>query len=218
MILSAISTVKQIRVWTLIKWGVISAHLLVCMLSCGQLLAFQQIAPFAINQRMPADFTFDVIPETFELNIYYKGIQEKAGNPLSQMRVANLKKASDLVSWQYPDLLVSVSIVKKENYLDINIQSEGASKFVWPQVNAESYMLPLWEGKYIPAKDNYWKLFLKHQTLDFPGSFSMGFFALKKNYSIVYVLKNIFNSDLHFDTNPDLSFSFSHQFSSINKR
>lgn len=203
---------KQIQVWALAKW------ITICILSWEQLLAFKPIDSSVNNQKIPADFTFDVIPETFELNIYYKGIQEKAGNPLPQMRVANLRKTADWVSWQYPDLLVSVSIAKKENYLDINIQSEGADKFVWPRVSAESYMLPLWEGKYIPANDSYWKSFLNHQTLDFPGSFSMGFFALNKaNYSIVYVLKNIFNSDLHFDTKPDISFSFSHQFPSINK-
>ncbi|SKD09738.1 Glycosyl hydrolases related to GH101 family, GHL1-GHL3 [Chitinophaga ginsengisegetis] len=200
---------KQVRGLLLPARIIISVHLLVCMLSCGQLFASPQVKP--------GDFTFDVIPETFELNLYYGGIPEKAGNPLAPMRVANLKKTTDLVSWLYPDLLVSVSIVKKENYLDINIRSEGAGKFVWPRVHAESYMLPLWEGKYIPAKDNYWKSFLKNQSLDYPGSFSMGFFALNKaKYSIVYVLKNVFNSDLHFDVSPDISFSFSHQFPSIN--
>ncbi|MBB6237522.1 hypothetical protein HDC90_002144 [Pedobacter sp. AK013] len=200
------------------KWILISASLIACTFTYGQPTSFQQVAPLSVNQIIPADFTFDVVPETFELNIYHKGIKEQAGNPLPQMRIANLKKETNLVSWQYPDLLVSVSIAKKENYLDISIRSEGASNFVWPHVDAESYMLPLWEGKYIPAKDNYWKSFLKDQTLDFPGSFSMGFFALNKaNYSIVYVLKNIFNSDLHFDTKPDISFSFAHEFLSINK-
>ncbi|MGF6849362.1 hypothetical protein QFZ51_004597 [Chitinophaga sp. W3I9] len=203
---------KQVREWMLTVRIIISVNLLVCILSYGQLFAFQQVKPV-----VPADFTFEVIPETFELNLYYNGIAEKAGDPLPPMRVSNLKKTADSVSWFYPDVLVSVNIVKKENYLDVNIRSEGAGKFVWPHVQAESYMLPLWEGKYIPAKDNYWKSFLKHQSLDFPGSFSMGFFAANKpEYTIVYVLKNVFNSDLHFDVNPDISFSFFHQFPSIN--
>ena len=188
-------------------------------LSPESLLATPRHNGHGSAQVAPGDFTFDVVPETFQLNITYKGVQEAAGSPLPRMQVANLERTASRASWLYPDSRVSVLIEKKENYLDITIQSEGAAHFLWPELCAESYTLPLWEGKYIPAKDSSWKSFLKGGSYDFLESFSMGFLALNKpHFSIVYVVKNLFNNEVQFGTDPDINLSFTHQFPSINKK
>ncbi|MBM7647062.1 hypothetical protein JOD45_003307 [Scopulibacillus daqui] len=166
-----------------------------------------------------SDFSFDVNPETFEIFVKKDGIKEAASNPLPKMKVSDLKKTNDQISWRYPDKNIEVMIKKKEHYLDVDIKSTGAKQFTWPKVSAESYMLPLWEGKYIPSGDKNWKRFLKdNQDFTFSQDFSMRFFALnKQKYSIVYIAKNMFNDNIHFDTHSNIAFNFNHEFPSINK-
>lgn len=164
------------------------------------------------------NFAFDVDPETFLITVENAGIKEQANLSSPKMRVTNLKRTPSAISWTYPESKVSVSIEKKYDFLDINITSIGATSFTWPQVQADNYTLPLGEGKYIPAKDPYWKEFLKDQTYKFIENFSMSFFALNKaRYSIIYVAKSMFNDEIHFTSNPKISFSFSHKYPTINK-
>ncbi len=58
------------------------------------------------------------------------------------------------------------------------------------EVSADSYMLPLGEGKFIPNDDPYWREFLKDEKLTFSESFSMRFFTLNHtNYSVSYIVE-----------------------------
>lgn len=101
--------------------------------------------------------------------------------------------------------------------MDITLKSDGAKQFEWPKVSANRYTLPLWEGKRIPADDPYWKEFLKDEEFSFIESFSMRFFALDKSkYSIVYIADNMFNDTIHFNTDDNIQFSFTHEFPTIN--
>lgn len=161
-------------------------------------------------------FEFEVDPETFALTIIKNGIREQASLPLPKANVSNLVKSDDSVSWTYPGQL-KVTIAKKNNYLDIKLESIGADSFQWPVVQADSYMLPLGEGKQIPADDKDWKTFLKDQSYTFSESFSMDFFALNhKSFSMVYLVTNKYNDEVHFDTEPSVQMQFTHDFPSIN--
>ncbi len=84
---------------------------------------------------------------------------------------------------------------KKENYLDVDIKSNNKEEtsFTWPKVSAESYVLPINEGKFIPSNDKYWKEFLNEQVYNVIESFSMQFFAInKEDYCyIIYYKKYI---------------------------
>ncbi|MTK13192.1 MAG: hypothetical protein F8N39_14255, partial [Clostridiaceae bacterium] len=81
-----------------------------------------------------------------------------------------------------------------------------------------SYVLPMGEGKLIPSGDSKWKQFLDGADWAGNESLSMQFFAAnKEKYSVVYVIENMFNNDLNFDTKDKIKFSFSHEFPSINK-
>ncbi|MGZ9816718.1 glycoside hydrolase [Peribacillus simplex] len=165
-----------------------------------------------------SNFTFDVDPETFEVFIEKDGVKERASMPLPKMKVSDLKKENNKISWNYPDEKVKVKMEKKENYLDIDIKSTGAKQFEWPKISADSYMLPLGEGKFIPNNDKYWREFLKDETLTFSESFSMRFFTLNMpKYSMVYIAKNMFNDKIHFDTTSKIEFGFSHEFPAMNQ-
>ncbi|OCT11867.1 hypothetical protein A8709_28800 [Paenibacillus pectinilyticus] len=162
-------------------------------------------------------FTFEVDPETFAIDIIKDGVHIPASVPLPKAPVTNVVRIKDSVKWTYPNQ-VNVSVVKQNEYLDIRIESIGAAQFQWPSVKSDSYILPFGEGKQIPAADVSWREFLKDQTLSWSESFSMDFFAQSKSQlSLVYVVTNKFNNDIHFDASPDVTFQFTHDFPSLNK-
>jgi hypothetical protein len=69
------------------------------------------------------------------------------------MRVTRFEQNQTQASWEYPDQKIRVNLTKQKTYLDVRIQSTGASKFEWPVLRGKSYTLPLWEGKQIPSRD-----------------------------------------------------------------
>ncbi|WP_207431475.1 glycoside hydrolase [Sabulibacter ruber] len=164
------------------------------------------------------DFQFNVDPETFAIKVTHNGIEESVSTPFPKMAINGVQRSASSVSWFLPNRNISIKVEKKKDFLDVTIHSEGAENFTWPKVKAKSYMLPLWEGKYIPANDSLWQAFLNGKSFNFMQSFSMGFFALNKSrYTILYVAKNTFNNTIRFDTGPEVSFSFFHEFPRINK-
>ncbi|HBZ80295.1 MULTISPECIES: glycoside hydrolase [Brevibacillus] len=167
------------------------------------------------EQALP--FSFEVKPETFELFVESGGSRERASEPLPARRVENLHKSEQEVSWNYPDDKLQVKIAKEADHLQISLTSTGAESFSWPQVKAQSYMLPLGEGKWIPAADKAWQSFLREESLAFSESFSMRFFALnQEKFAIFYMVDNMFNNTLDFAADPAISMQFTHEFPSIN--
>lgn len=162
-------------------------------------------------------FTYQVDPATFDIVIEHGGVKEHASVPIKPRNVRDMKQMIDRTEWTYPDDKVKVILQKKEGYLDIRIQSIGAEQFAWPTVQADSYMLPLWEGKRIPAQDPNWKKFLHEETMTWGESFSMNFMALNKSkFGLLYVVENPFNNEVSFHTEPSIDMSFTHEFPSIN--
>ncbi|OOM80676.1 glycoside hydrolase [Clostridium sp. BL-8] len=161
------------------------------------------------------DFTFDVDPSTFEIDVTSDGKEEEASEPEEKRDVSNFKKSTDEVSWEYPSENMGVNIKKEKDYLDVNIKANDVGELKWPEISGDSYILPLWEGKYIPSDDQNWKSFLSGQEMSLLEDFSMQFFAVNKgNYSVLYVMENMFNDKIQFDTKDKISFSLTHEFPS----
>ncbi|MGV3137898.1 hypothetical protein ACEF06_15710 [Brevibacillus agri] len=173
----------------------------------------QQLA--APKQALP--FSFEVKPETFELFVESGGSRERASEPLPARRVEQLQKSEQEVSWSYPDDKLQVRIRQAADHLQITLTSTGTESFSWPLVKAPAYMLPLGEGKWIPAGDKVWQSFLREESLTFSESFSMRFFALNhEKYAIFYMVDNMFNNTLDFAVDPEISLRFTHEFPTIN--
>lgn len=174
-----------------------------------------------VNTQVKAmDFNFYVNPETFEMTVESNGVKEKASEGLQKREVSNLKKSGDKISWTYPNENIDIELKKEKEYLSVKIKSneEKYAQFQWPTIHAESYIIPMYEGKYIPSKNKYWKEFLNNESYTVAESFSMQFFALnKKKYSIVYVIENMFNNEITFDSKEDIKFTFKHEFPTISK-
>ncbi|WP_282942634.1 glycoside hydrolase [Paenibacillus sp. RC67] len=205
-----------------IAWICVVSFLTVALTGCRDSLTTQP-ALTEIQQTKAAlqpagePFDFEIDPETFTLTIIKDGVRVPASVSLPKTAVTDLVKNKDSVQWTYPGQ-VKISITKKNNYLDIQINSIGADQFQWPSVQSDSYILPLGEGKVIPADDMNWKTFLKDKSYTWSESFSMDFFALHADpFSIVYVVTNKFNDEIHFDTSSSIQFQFSHAFPTLNE-
>ncbi|MGE7022222.1 glycoside hydrolase [Solibacillus cecembensis] len=166
------------------------------------------------------DFNFSVEPETLKFEVESNGVTEKVSEPLEKMKVSNLKDNGDNISWTYLEQEIDVDIVKKENYVDVSIKSsrDEENMFAWPKVKGDGYMLPLNQGKYIPSNDSTWKDYLSDEKMKVIEALSMQFFAVdKREYSLVYIIKNPYNSELVYNTENEIEFTFNHEFPAINE-
>ncbi|UDN59924.1 glycoside hydrolase [Clostridioides sp. ES-S-0010-02] len=166
------------------------------------------------------DFNFEVKPETFEVSVESNGLKEKISEPLKERKVSNFKQTKTETSWTYPDENIDINIKKEESYLDVDIKSnsEKEASFNWPRIEGESYVLPLYEGKFIPSDDKYWKEHLNESAYNVIESFSMQFFAVNKTkYSVLYIIENEFNNEIKFNSKDKINFTFTHEYPSINK-
>lgn len=182
------------------------------------LLIFSSTATAASAARRTLPFEYSVDPATFQLTVESGGIARTASGPSKKRPVADYLKTSDGCRWRYPDESVSVELKKEADHLRVTIGSERTGSFTWPLAAAESYTLPLWEGKYVPAEDPNWKAFLKKRKFCFAENFSMRFFALNDDkFAIVYIVENMFNDEVAFDSTASIKFSFTHEFPATNK-
>ena len=167
------------------------------------------------------DFNFSVDPETLAFEVESNGITERASEPLEKMEVSNLKDSGDTITWTYLEKEIDVEIEKKDKYVDVTIKSskDEDNMFAWPKVKGDGYMLPLNQGKYIPSNDSSWKDYLSEEKMKVIEAFSMQFFAVDKSaYSLVYIIKNPYNSEIVFNTENDIEFTFNHEFPAINEQ
>ncbi|WP_422661296.1 glycoside hydrolase [Paenibacillus sp. EC2-1] len=166
------------------------------------------------------DFNFSVDPETLAFEVEHNGTTEKASEPLDKMKVSNLKDKGDKIGWDYVDQGIEVAIEKKDKYVDVTLKSleNKDNKFAWPKVKGDGYMLPLNQGKYIPSDDSIWKEYLSEEKMKVIEALSMPFFAVdKSDYSLVYIIKNPYNSEIVYNTEKDIEFTYTHEFPEINK-
>lgn len=165
-----------------------------------------------------ADFNFTVDPEIFQIKIKSPYGNEIINNPNPKRIVSDFKESRDSASWYYPEENMNVSIYKVDDYLKVNISCPDKRTLIWPSVNGDSYTLPLWEGKHIPSDDFYWKEFLKNKTYTFSEAFSMNFFAInKQNHSFLFIVENIFDNEIIFNTKDKINFLMEHNFVALKK-
>lgn len=167
------------------------------------------------------DFNFKIDPETFDLKIEIDGVEESVSNLIGKREVKNFKSDGKKASWSYEKDGINVEIEKEDGYLDVSISStiDGENNFLWPLISGEEYVLPIGQGKLIPENDENWKKYFNQiseiKTIE---GLSMQFFGVnKEKYSLVYIIDNIYNNSLIFDTEDGIKFSFKHEFPSINK-
>ena len=167
-----------------------------------------------------SNFDYIVNPETFELKINVNGKEQIASFASETRKVENFKQNKNKTSWIYPNEQIEVTLIKQNDYLDINIKSltKEKNEFTFPNIAGENYILPLNEGKYINKDDELWKDYFENTELKGIESLSMQFFGVQNgNNALVYVIKNPYNNTLNFNTNENIKFSFKHTYPKINE-
>lgn len=158
-------------------------------------------------------FSYEINPETFELKVSLGEKEELVSKPLEKREVKDFIKKEKEISWGYPSEGIKVCLHREKDYLQVKIKSDKVQEFVWPRVEGINYILPISQGVSISKDDNEWMKFLNDEEFDLLSSFSMQFFGVnKEKYAIVYVIENIFNNNIQFDTNNGISFDFIHDF------
>lgn len=161
---------------------------------------------------------YQVDPETFALTVEREGKEVPVSLPGQKRSVANLIQNENGSSWEYPEEDMLVSIKPEEGYLHVSItsKSEEDKEFVWPNVSAETYYLPLGEGKRIPAADPAWNNYLSEKEVSVLEELSMPFWiSAQEDEGVLFIMENPYRSRMVFSGGDALGFSLTHKYPQI---
>ena len=140
------------------------------------------------------------------------------------LAVSDLKRDGQAAQWRFPSEKIGVKIQLDGDALSVGITADDAGSFTWPRLDADAshvaYILPMFEGVYVPADDEPWAKFLiKDGPLDTTSGLSMPFFGLQcGRHTLTYVLTNQFNNELAFRSDQGkLASEFTHEFTRNHK-
>lgn len=167
------------------------------------------------------DFDYEVNPENFSITFYTKDKAPDAipvTSPSASRLVEQYEKQEDAISWRYPADHISVSLKPVDDYLSVTLISETTqdNAFAWPEISADSYYLPLGEGKRVPADDPIWKEYLSGQEFSVLEKLSMPFWASPAGeYAVLFVMETPFHTQMNFGQEGNLAFSINNEYPAI---
>jgi hypothetical protein len=139
--------------------------------------------------------------------------QEKLGP------VAGLAASPAQASWHYPDRKISVALALNNGELRVGVRADESGDFTFPVIDnpeAQGWILPMFEGVYVPAADAKWQKFLAKQgPLNTTADFTMPFIGLDcRKFTLTYIFTNPFNNSVEFHSSNTarLEAGFTHQF------
>jgi len=133
--------------------------------------------------------------------------------------VKGLERGEQEASWELSERNVTVLVRLSGDALQVSFRAGAPGSFTWPIVGSdpalEAYILPLFEGSYVPADDSEWLRFLvSNGPMSSTEGLSMPFWGLRwQGHTLTYILANEFNNELAFeDRGGRIAMRFSHQF------
>ena len=138
--------------------------------------------------------------------------------------VAEFSQENNTVSWRIADQFLSVRFELVGESLSVEfVQDERSSdtlRLTWPVIedfqSLGAYILPLFEGSYVPKDDITWQDFLSERgPIDTTAGLSMPFWGLDLgDQTLTYILTNPFNNQIRFNKTaaPSLAMEVSHTF------
>lgn len=161
---------------------------------------------------------YEINPEDFTLSIQNEYSSVVASLPGEKRVVDHFVKEGEETRWEYPEDQIAVTVVPEKDYLSVTVTSmtKEDNEFRWPNISAESYYMPLGEGKRIPGNDENWRDYLGGQEFTVLEQFSMPFWAAAEgDTAVLYIMENPYRSDLVFSEDGPISFSLVHQYPAI---
>ncbi len=101
----------------------------------------------------------------------------------------------------------------------VTVRSQSIGSLTWPVLTGEShaYLLPFFEGSYVPSDDPYWTKFLTERgPIETTSGLSMPFWGVERDQAtITYIVVNPFNNQLSFKNHQGrLGLRLRHEFTS----
>ncbi|MBI1928286.1 glycoside hydrolase [Candidatus Poribacteria bacterium] len=152
-------------------------------------------------------WTIRIYPDSLQMIAEPKGkTQIQISAPQENLGpVENLKRSGSEVSWELPEERLTISTQLDGETLSVQLRSGDTGAFTWPivsnQTRIRGYILPLFEGSYVPSEDARWLAFLADQSpMNTTEGLSMPFWGLDcGDYTLTYILTNPFNNELAFE-------------------
>lgn len=116
--------------------------------------------------------------------------------------VSGLQTEEGGMTWRYPESRTAVTAENCGEYLSVSVSPETPedSSFTWTALSAQSYYLPLGEGKRVPASSPVWEEYLTGQDFFVLEQLSMPFAAAELgDYAAVIVMEEPFHTWLSFE-------------------
>jgi hypothetical protein len=177
-------------------------------------------------------WTITIHPETLavEASLTDGGASLVLSSPNEKpAQVGNLQSGNTKASWalldDHRDIAVNMRLEADVIVVDFSVSQPGT--VTWPILGAplkpRAYVLPMFEGLYVPADDYDWGTFLARESpMNTTAGLSMPFWGvdLGNGHSLTYILTNQFNNEISFaqDSSGLLGLKLVHEFTRVEQR
>ena len=172
-------------------------------------------------------WTVDIATQSLAVNAY--PVRSETAVPISAAQpgfgdVVEFAQDNNTVSWRIADRFLTVRFELIGESLSVEFvhdkQASDTIRLTWPVIeDSESllaYILPLFEGSYVPKDDVTWQDFLAERgPINTTAGLSMPFWGLDlTDRTLTYILTNPFNNQIRFNktSSSELGMQVSHTF------
>ena len=185
-----------------------------CLLSIGILLLTSisvGAAPETVCLRN-AVWTVDIDPQSLAVETY--PADSEISLPISWEQtgfgtITEFSQEDNTVSWRLPERFLTVRFELIDDSLSVEFiqdkRTNDALSVTWPVIedfeSLRGYILPFFEGSYVPKDDVTWRDFLcERGPINTTAGLSMPFWGLHlADRTLTYILTNPFNNQIHFN-------------------
>ena len=159
-----------------------------------------------------ATWAVEILPQSLAVNAYPTGTKTTIPVSSKQMGlgpVTDLSHDGNVVNWRLPDRFLSVRAELIGGSLTFEFVQDAPTDdtqiLTWPVIeNTEAiqgYILPFFEGSYVPKDDEIWQDFLSERgPINTTAGLSMPFWGLDLgDRTLTYILTNPFNNKILFN-------------------
>ena len=172
-------------------------------------------------------WSVDIATQSLAANAYPIGSETAVPISAAQPGFGNVTEFSqegNAVSWKLPNQFLSVRFELIGESLSVEFvqdkRTRDTLRLTWPVIEdsqtLRAYILPLFEGSYVPKNDTTWQDFLSERgPIDTTAGLSMPFWGLDlTDRTLTYILTNPFNNQIRFNKTavPSLGMEVSHTF------
>ena len=185
-----------------------------CVLSIGMLLLTSiniSAAPEMVRLSN-AVWTVNIIPQSLAVETYPADSEVSVPISSGQTGFSNITEffqADNTVSWRLPERFLTVRFELIDDLLSVEFiqdkRTNAALSVTWPVIEdfelLRGYILPFFEGSYVPKDDITWRDFLcERGPINTTAGLSMPFWGLHlADQTLTYILTNPFNNQIRFN-------------------